>query len=156
MPLQPGFPATEHTNTGRAPCQPRQHLTQSSTTVRHTLACELCHIWWRTATATQRWRKKRQEAWEFRLRVKKCLILPLTHLRHCNGTSPPQLKIAHNQSTGRHISVLLKRINVQCRGQINGWQDSKSIDMDMLFGITSARHRPILISCAFVQWAAQR
>ncbi len=54
------------------------------------------------------------------LRVKKYLILPLTHPRHCNGTSPPQLKIARNQSTGRHISVLLKRINVQCSGQING------------------------------------
>ena len=89
------------------------------------------------------------------LRVKKCLILPLTRPRHCNGTSPPQLKIAHNQSTGRHISVLLKRINVQCREQIDGWQDSKSINMDVRFGITSARHRPILISCAFVQWAAQ-
>lgn len=53
-------------------------------------------------------------------RAEKCLILPLTHPRQCNGTSPLQLKIDHNQSTGRHISVLLKRINVQCRGQING------------------------------------
>lgn len=82
------------------------------------------------------------------LRVKKTLILPLTHPRHSNGTSPLWLEIAHNQSTGRHISVLLKRINVKCWGQINGWQDSRSIDMDLVFDITSARHRPMLISCA--------
>lgn len=87
---------------------------------------------------TEKKAKKGRRPGSSDLRVKKCLILPLTHPRHCNGTSPPQLKIAHNQSTGRHISALLKRINVQCRGQINGWQDSKSIDMDMLFGITSA------------------
>lgn len=82
--------------------------------------------------------KKRRRPGSSDLRVKKSLILPLTHPRQCNGTSPPQLEIAHNQSTGRHISVLLKRINVKCRGQINGWQDSKSIDMDLLFDITSA------------------
>lgn len=70
---------------------------------------------WETAINTHHRRKKRRPG-SSDLRVKKCLILPLTHARHCNGTSPPQLKIAHNQSTGRHISVLLKRINVQCRG----------------------------------------
>lgn len=80
-----------------------------------------------------------------------CLILPLTHPRYCDGTGPPQLKIAHNQSTGRHISVLLKHINERCRGWIDGWQDSESIDMDMLFGITSSRRRPVLISCASVR-----
>lgn len=73
-----------------------------------------------------------------------CLILPLTHPWPCNGTGRLQLEIAHNQSAGRHISMLLKRINVQCRGWIDGWQDSESIDIDMLFGITSSRHRPVL------------
>lgn len=36
--------------------------------------------------------------------------------------------------------------------KIDGWQDSKSIDMDPLFDITSW---PKLISCAFVLWAIQ-
>lgn len=67
-------------------------------------------------------------------------------------SNPLQLKIAPNQSAGRRISVLLKCINVKCSEQIDGWQDSKSIDIDPLFDITSW---PILISCAFVLWAIQ-
>lgn len=92
------------------------------------------------------------QTWEVRFAR---LILPLTHPRHCNGTGLLRLKIAHNQSTGRHISVLLKRINEQCRGRINGWQDSESIDTDMLFGITSSCHRPVLVSCASVRWTSR-
>lgn len=82
----------------------------------------------------------------------KSLILLLTYPRHCDRTAPLQLKIAHNQSAGRRISVLLKCINVKCSEQIDGWQDSKRIDTDPLFDMTGW---PILISCAFVLWAIQ-
>lgn len=82
------------------------------------------------------------------LRVKKSLILPLTHPRQSSGTSRQWLEIARDQSTGRHISTLLKRINVKCWGQINGWTDSISIDMDLVFDITSASEWPMFISCA--------
>lgn len=114
------FSQTQGTPTQRKlQCQSRQ---QSSTTATNASVCklchELCHICWVTA-ANNRHRKGRRPG-SADLRVKKCLILPLTYPRHCNGTSPAQLKIAHNQSTGRHISVLLKCINVKCRGQING------------------------------------
>lgn len=115
----------------------------------------MCCLIFSRETATNKQKKGRRPG-SSDLCVEKSLILPLTHPRQCNGTSLPQLEIAHNQSTGRHISVLLKHINVKCSRKINGWQDSQSINTDRLFDITSARHRPILISCAFVRWVHQR
>lgn len=110
---------------------------------------------WEVATTTRHSKQKKPEVWEL------CVWKSVWFCRwHIQGIAMEpallRLKIAHNQSTGRRISVLLKRINVQRRGRINGWQDSKGINMDMLFGITTTPHRPVLISCAFVQRAVQR
>lgn len=140
--LQAGITATAHTNTGTE----LNTEEQSSTIVRNTFNWPT--VWWivpyLAVVGLQKDKKTNRQAREFRFACEKAFEFRRWHIQsqHCNGTGPLQLKIAHNQSTGRHISVLLKRINVQCSGRINGWQDSKSIDMDMLFGITSTRPSP--------------
>jgi len=51
-------------------------------------------------------KKKTGMAGSSDLRVKKCLLLP-SHARHCNGTSRPQLKIAHKSINWQtHICAL--------------------------------------------------
>lgn len=77
----------------------------------------------------------------------KSLILLSTYPRHCDRTNPLQLKIAHNQSAGRRISVLLKCINVKGSEPIDGWQDSKSIDIGPALWHNKLTHTYFLCLC---------